>query len=397
MAVFNRVCCPECSQKHNVYNEDIKEITCSHCGKVIKINAREGNFFMECYFNGRRIREKVGSNRKLAEIVYQKRKVEIAEGKFLDKKKDQKIKFEDFADEFLEVYCKPNLKSWKRFSASNLNILKGYFSGKYLHEITPHLIEKFKSDRLQETTRKEKGLKPATVNRQLIVLKSLYNRAIDWGKYKGENPVKKVKFFKENNTRVRFLEPNELVKLLSCCVGTLKPVMIVALHTGMRKSEILGLKWLDCDFRRSIIYLRDTKNGERREVPMSEPVKTALIGVRRNPKSDYIFCHKDGTQIRDIKKSFFTAISKSGIKDFRFHDLRHCFASYLVMNGVALNTVREILGHKSMDMTLRYAHLSPDHRKQAVDILAKKIDTFWTPDEKTVSQQKTVLSQVIDI
>lgn len=263
------------------------------------------------------------------------------------------------------------------------------------------MIEKFKSDRIQEQKMTSTGvkqiLKPATVNRQLIVLKCLYSRAIDWGKFKGENPVKKVKSFKENNTRVRFLESNELVKLLACCRGTLKPVVIVALYTGMRKGEILGLKWKDCDFKRNIIYLWDTKNGEKREVPMSEPVKTALIRVRKNPKSDFIFCHKEGAQILDIKKSFFTAITKSGIKDFRFHDLRHCCASYLVMNGVAINTVREILGHKSMDMTLRYAHLSPDHRKQAVDILAKKIDTFWTPEQKTEKSEKSVYSQPVSV
>ncbi|MDE2009982.1 MAG: site-specific integrase [Candidatus Omnitrophica bacterium] len=392
MAVFNRVSCPDCGHYHNVYDKQIRKICCKGCDRKIAVDPRKGNFFMERYFNGRRIREKVGPDRRLAEIADDKRKVEIAEGKFLDKKKEQRIKFEDFADEFLEVYCKPNLKSWDRFSANNLNILKRYFSGKCLHEITPHLIEKFKADRLQDTTRKKKGLKPATVNRQLIVLKSLFNRAIDWGKFQGQNPVRKVKFFKENNTRVRFLEPNELVKLLSFCRGILKPIVLVALHTGMRKGEILGLKWRDCDFRRSIIYLLDTKNGQRREVPMNEAVKTALIRVRRNPQSEYIFCHKDGAQIKDIKKSFFTAITKSGIKDFHFHDLRHCCASYLVMNGVALNTVREILGHKSMDMTLRYAHLSPDHRKQAVDLLAKKIDTFWTPEQKAESSPNLYIS-----
>ena len=400
MAVYNRVCCIECGQKHNVYKKDVKEIVCTHCGNVIKINAREGNFFIEHYFNGRRIREKVGTSRGLAEVAYQKRKVEIAEGKFLDKKKEEKVKFEDFADEFLEVYCKSNHKSWS-FSETNLKTLKRFFSGKYLYEITPHMVEKFKSDRISEglktdgvikygSDRIKKGLKPATVNRSLLVLKSLYNRAIDWGRFKGENPVRKIKFLKENNTRVRFLEPNELVKLLSSCRGILKPIVIVALHTGMRKGEILGLKWQDCDFRRNIIYLRNTKNGEKREVPMSEPVKTAFIRVRKNPLSDFIFCHKDGAQIKDIKKSFFTAIQKSAIKDFRFHDLRHCCASYLVMNGVAINTVREILGHKSMDMTLRYAHLSPDHRKQAVDILAKKIDTFWTPEQKIEKLQNAI-------
>jgi integrase len=137
--------------------------------------------------------------------------------------------------------------------------------------------------------------------------------------------------------------------------------------------------------------LHNTKNGDKREVPINEYVKTVFIETRKNPQGDYIFCKADGTPFGDIKTGFFTALKKSGIKDFHFHDLRHTAASHLVMSGVDLNTVREILGHKSLQMTLRYSHLSPSHKKQAVDTLSKWMDTIWTPstkDEKVNAESK---------
>ena len=127
------------------------------------------------------------------------------------------------------------------------------------------------------------------------------------------------------------------------------------------------------------LYLLETKSDQKREVPMNEAVKAELFKVRRNPKSPYIFCYKNGERIKDIRKSFWTALKKSGIKDFRFHDLRHSAASHLVMAGIDLNTVREILGHKTIEMTLRYAHLSPNHKKRAVDVLGESIGMQKAP------------------
>ena len=158
----------------------------------------------------------------------------------------------------------------------------------------------------------------------------------------------------------------------------------------MRQGEILNLQWRDVDIKRDVIYLLNTKNGEKREIPINEQVKTALIRTRKHPESPYIFYKKDGSPIGDIKKSFFTALDKSGIKNFHFHDLRHTFASHLVMSGVDLNTVRELMGHKSLEMTLRYSHLSPNHKKRAVDVLSKKMDTFWTPQQNEPIVEKAL-------
>ena len=123
----------------------------------------------------------------------------MAEGKHLEVKKQDKIKFKDFANEYLDLHSKVNNKSWKKSDLRNIMALNIAFSTYYLHELTPHLIEEFKAKRAKE-------VKPATVNRHLACLKSMFNKATVWGRYSGENPVKRVKLFKENNQRVRFLE-----------------------------------------------------------------------------------------------------------------------------------------------------------------------------------------------
>lgn len=379
---FCLICDPE-RRKGIRFPEDRREVHCPRCGQGLKPDPA---WWIEYYFEGRRKREKIGPSRVLADQVLAKRRVEIVENKYLDIRKEPKIRFEDFADEYLEVHCKPNNRSWQKTDSPNLAHLKKYFGGKYLCEITPQDIERYRAARLKKVTK-------ATINRVLTTLSSLFNRAIEWGK--GEkNPMAKIKTFKLANQRVRYLEKEEINKLLAEIdrltlankhdqYTHLKPIVIVALHTGMRRGEILGLKWHDIDINRDIIHLYNTKNGEKREVPMNEIVRKTIIAVPKNPKSPYIFCGKNGEPYGSIKKSFSTACEKAGIINFRFHDLRHTFASQLVMSGVDLNTVRELLGHKSIDMTLRYSHLSPDHKKRAVDVLGQRMDTFVVMEDKS--------------
>ncbi|MBP9853519.1 MAG: site-specific integrase [Candidatus Omnitrophica bacterium] len=337
--------------------------------------------------NGIRRREKVGTSKKLAETVLAKRKVEIAEDKFLDVNKKEKIRFEEFSIEFLNIHSKPNKKSWIS-DLYNINRLKKSFKGKYIFSITLKDIEKYKADRNEEVS-------SATVNRELATLKTMLSKAVAWGKL-SSNPAQNVKFLKEPSGRLRFLEREEILKLLTNCNKHMKSIVILALNTGMRKGEILGLKWRDIDIKRNIITILDTKNGEKREIYMNEQVKTALIRTPKHPDSQFIFCKEDGKPRQDIRKSFFTALRKSGIKEFRFHDLRHTFASQLVMSGTDINTVRELLGHKDIRMTLRYSHLSPSYKQRAIDILGRKMDTFWTLGQSQVISENSELSQTLD-
>jgi integrase len=360
MPVYNRVYCDNCRKEHSVYDEKLKEIFCNRCNRRIRLKDQD-NFYIEYYADDRRLREKIGPSRPLAETVLQKRQVEVAENKHLDVKKEVKIRFEDFSKQFLELYSKPNNKSWMKSDLHNVNMLKNTFGGRYLNEINPQMVERFKAERLKEVS-------PARVNRQLACLKCMFNRAIEWGKAK-ENPVKKVKMLKENNKRLRYLEREECERLIVDCLPHQRPMVITALNTGMRRGEILGLKWENVDLVRDMIYVLDSKNGEKREIPINSKLKETLSAIGYNPKSVYVFSKTNGLSYKDIRNGFAVALKNCKIENFRFHDLRHTFASHLVMAGVDLNTVRELLGHKSLAMTLRYSHLSPQHKRKAVEAL----------------------------
>lgn len=351
---------------------------------------KNGQFWIDYYAEGRRHREKVGPSKTLAEKALKKRQIEIAEGKFLDVKREEKIPFKDFAKEYLEKYAKHNKRAWKSTDTVFIKHFTAFFGNKFLHEITPHDIERYKSERLsskkgsykknKSPEDKPRSISPATVNREMSWLRGLFNRAIDWGKVE-HNPLKKVKFFKENNQRTRYLEKEEITRLLEHCDFDLRAVVILAINTGMRKGEIQNLKWNDIDIAKGTIRIPFSKNGEMRYIQMNKAVQDILFCVKKQPKSPYVFCGDDGLPY-NFRKSFETAIGKSGIIGFRFHDLRHTFASHLVMAGVDLNTVRELLGHKSLDMTLRYSHLSPDHKTRAVRVLDARMDTIWAPEVK---------------
>ena len=394
---------------------------------------RGDNWYIDFTFHGQRIREMIGPSRKGAEKVIAKRKAEIAENKFLDKRKEpDPVKFYDFAKEYLQ-WSNANKKptSYRR-DLSLMRQLNKEFETKAIQEITTWQIEKYKAKRKEEINRpgavmgsfkrerkdgsqeeiwyvdyrgpqgdkvrkiigpskkdaeayfaKSKATtQPATVNRELALLKHMYSKAIEWGRYE-ENPAKKVKLLKGEVKRVRFLMPDDVQKLLSNCADHLKPIVTVAVHTGMRKGELLSLNWDQVNFEQGIISLLDTKNHERRDIPINETVKATLTGLER--KGSYVFSAEDGGSFGDVRRSFETALRRSGIQDFRFHDLRHTFASNLVMESVDIMTVKELMGHKDLTMTLRYTHLAPNHKTKAVNILDRVLSL--NPPQSAVSQK----------
>jgi integrase len=166
----------------------------------------------------------------------------------------------------------------------------------------------------------------------------------------------------------------------------LRPLVITALHTGFRASELRSLTWTDVEISRRMITVRAgyAKNGEARRVPMNQLLTDILKSVKlANNQGDRVFCNRDGTSYRSFRSAFERAVRKAEIVDFTFHDLRHMFASRLVMAGVDLPTVKEILGHRDISMTMRYTHLSSDHKQTAVGKLeqfaAKVPASFTTP------------------
>ena len=336
------------------------------------IYLRGENYYLDFTFHGKRIRQMYGPSRKGADKAIAKIKGEIAEGKFLDKRKEFKpISFHDFAKQYLDW------RGRERRRLSLMRRLDAEFGARTISEITSWQIEKFKA-------RRKEQVKPASVNRELALIKHMLTKAVEWGKLK-ESPAKPVKLLKGEARRVRFLMPDEIQNLLSNCADHLRPIVTVAVHTGMRRGEILGLTWDRVSFEQGIITLLDTKNKERRDVPMNETVRATLEAAEK--KTPLVF------PSGNMKTAFGTALKKAGISDFRFHDLRHTFASNLVMAGEDLNTVAELLGHKGLQMTKRYSHLSPKFKARAVGILDRVFDL----EASLKSPQKQAVGNVIAI
>ena len=321
------------------------------------IYKKHGNYYIDYYADGRRKREMIGPNRKLAVQVLAKRRTEIAEGRFLDVKKSSRCTFEDAAEKYFE-WSRANKRSWERDQRA-LKVLSKSFGGKRLDAIAVLDVESFKTSR-----RSQVG--PASVNRELACLKAMFNKAIRWD-LAAVNPVCKVSFFRENNERLRYLTHEEFTRLYEASNAVLRPIVVIAVNTGMRKGELLNLRWQDVKFLSKLIYVRDSKSGEGRQIPMNDSVLVTLSALPQ--RGEYVFTHTDGRKVTSFRTAFERARRVAEIEDFRFHDLRHTFASHLVQSGVDLYTVKELLGHKTLRMTMRYAHLSPQWKAREVDRL----------------------------
>ena len=299
-------------------------------------------------------------------------KEQILSGKPLVRQEQKPIinyRFSELADKYIE-YVNGRQKSYdvKRYVINKLNT---YFAKEIITGFTVETVENMQSDMLR------KDYKPAYVNKVLNILKHIFSKAYEW-ELIDESILKKVRTVKQikgETKRLRYLSDEEIERLLFNCSGYLKSIVITALNTGMRKSEILYLNWDRVDLKNRIILLDITKNGERREIPINNTLYQMLSGIIRNIKTDYVFYDtKTMKPFNSIKTSFTTALKKSHILDFHFHDLRHTFASKLIMAGIDLTTVKELLGHKDIKMTLRYSHLSASHIKNAVSILDRQKD-----------------------
>jgi len=235
-----------------------------------------------------------------------------------------------------------------------------------VRDLNARIVEQWQTMRLEHS-------KPATVNRITSCLRHMITQGQKWEMVEEETAkhIKSVKLLKEDNKRLRFLTIEECQKLIDCCADHLKPIVTVALNTGMRKSEILNLKWEQVDLEHGFILLDEdiTKNGERREIPINTTLEYLFNEIPHSIESLYVFTDKDGNPYKEVKHSFSTALKRAGISNFRLHDLRHTFASHLVMAGIDLTSVKELLGHKDIKMTLRYAHLAPGHKRKAVQVL----------------------------
>lgn len=337
-------------------------------------------WYIDYYVKGVRKRKKIGPSKHVADLALAQVKVKIAKGEYLGIYEDKKLTFRQFAPEYL-AYAQAN-KSPTSYGRDRVTIehwLAPYFGEHYLFNFTVAEVERYKQVRLE-------AVRPSTVNKELNCLKAMLNKAVVWG-YLKDHPLKGLPGLKEPPGRLRYLAPDETVSLLAACETPvyLRPIVDLAMHTGMRRAEILTLRWGDVDLRRRTITLTQTKNNERRVIPVNETVAAVLKAWPRAVGSDALFPGLNGPM---VTRAFWRACRKAGISNLRLHDLRHTFASYLAMGGYNLRTIQQLLGHKDLRMTSRYAHLSADHLQQAVKSLDLALgsntttDTLWTPTGK---------------
>lgn len=241
-----------------------------------------------------------------------------------------------------------------------------------LADITPALLGEAR-DKLS------KNRSPATVVRYLAALSHVLTVAAnEWG-WIEDNPMRKVRKPQEPRGRVRHLTDKERERLLEACMRSensyLLTIVVLALSTGMRQGEILNLNWRDVDFERARITLHETKNNERRVVPLRGKALSLLRehSKVRKLKSELLFPGKRHDRPIFIRAPWASAVREAGLEDFRFHDLRHSAASYLAMNGASLAEIAEVLGHKTLQMVKRYAHLSEQHTAGVVERMNKAI------------------------
>jgi len=238
-----------------------------------------------------------------------------------------------------------------------------------LSDINAWEIEKWRNKRLTD------GVKPATTNRQINTIKGCLSRAVEWGAIDSHD-LSKVKTLTVDNSKVRYLSKDEEARLRenlqACDTDFLEVIVILALNTGMRKGELLSLDWNHVNFDNKILTVdfQNAKSGNTRHLPLNTQAFNALKQWQQETDGiGFVFKDKNNAQLKDFPYVWGALLDEAQITNFRFHDLRHHFASKLVMASVDLNTVRELLGHSDLKMTLRYAHLAPEHKAAAVNLI----------------------------
>ena len=367
------------------------------------------SWMVDFVFRGQRYRENIGPvSRTVAQETRDRRKGAAAEGRLsVNGKKwtdgrwvesESEARFQDpsFAealDQYLEWHKANHTNLGTHVSATYAAKPLREFFGEYsLSHVSPFLVEKYKIERQKvcECTRPIKGksssrcgrcsqrfkpLKPATIDHELTLLKHLFRLRVELN-LSPANPIEKIKLFKVENARDRYLSQEEAERLLIECNPDFRVVVLTAMLTGCRSSELKSLRWSSVDTVNRTITVRRSysKNNQTKTVPMTDDVFAAFEEMHqerdRGPEG-LVFVNRYGKPWKSWRTAFENACKRAGITDFHFHDLRHCFGSWLEMTGTTGKTQMELMGHKDPKMTMRYTHLSMDHKRCAVEKLPR--------------------------
>ena len=285
--------------------------------------------------------------------------------------------------ELLDRYLREiEKKNQKRFIDVRPLLLwwKGEMGVYLLSDVSRALIIEQRDKLLSMKGRHVERLSNSTVNRYMTALGNVFTVAMNEWEWVHENPMKKISKLPEPRGRVRFLDDEERERLLQACKlstnSQLHTLVVLALSTGARHGELINLRWSEVDWRRQVITLHDTKNKERRLLPLAHYALQLMEAHNkvRNIASALVFPSPSNPQRPwDSSSAWEAALKRANIQDFRFHDLRHSCASYLAMNGASLAEIAEVLGHKTLQMVKRYAHLSEAHTAKVVQRMNERI------------------------
>ncbi len=281
--------------------------------------------------------------------------------------------FYDFLQTYLDYAVTNKAHTTIKREHAVIKVLKSFLGNIELNKIDSLRIEQFKSRRKQDK------LKPASINKELMVLSAILNKALEWH-YINSKP--NIRVLKIPKNPPKYLTVEEIQRLINYSSNWLKPILVILRNTGMRIGELLNLKFCDIDMTNKAITVRSTKTNDYRVIPMNRELYT-LLGILHahyiNPRTqgvtprtsnqmDYLICFSDGGRVKSIRTSFNKACKYAGVRATP-HTLRHTFASHLVMNGADLVTVKELLGHTQISTTMIYSHVSDIHKCREVEKL----------------------------
>ncbi|MEE4601199.1 MAG: tyrosine-type recombinase/integrase [Desulfobacteraceae bacterium] len=325
-------------------------------------------YWIDFYYKGVRYRESSESPRKRdAELLLAKRKYEVREGKFNPAPIAKEVTLSEFMPRYFEWAKDHKKPSTIERNHQFLSHLIPKFGAVAMSQISIRATDDYKKVRLAEKASN------ATINRERSFLKAILNRAVKW-EVIDRNPIQSMESLPEQHLFNRYLSVDETLALIGSCEAHLRPMIVTAVYTGLRWGNVRRLRWDEVDAGNSIIILITSKTSEL-VYPLPDPVKAEILQIPQNG-SPYVFVNPEtGKPWANLRTAFDKAKNKAGIaRPFRFHDLRHSFASNLVMAGQDLKTVQELLGHRCITTTLRYVHLNVAHKKRAVDGLFQKRD-----------------------
>jgi integrase len=373
---------------------------------------RQGVYWIDYYVEGQRKRERIDPDKRLAENVLRKRKVEIAEGKFLDRQRPVTTTFDELAEAYLK-WISPNdaagiparKRSWRSHDLYAIGQLRAYFTGKRLTAMTPALVGQYRDWRRSTISRRKQPVTAATVNRELACLKRMFNVTTKGlitlkGGVPAQNPIANVSLEREHNERDRVLTADEFARLYQAAEDWLKPLLLVAYYTGMRKGEIRTIRWDQVDLKTGTMRLKsgDTKTGEGRVIPLNPTLTTLFKSATRYLNCPWVFvnpAYMDAWQANpqtadpcyhatSITHAFVRACQRAGVINATFHDLRHTFVTNARRAGIDYFRIMAVTGHKTMAVFKRYNTVDEADLRQAMSQMDTYMDT--SPQTDTPAQ-----------